>query len=332
MDPLSDFLPAMRVERAVYTRVEATAPWGFDFNAYHHTKFGLVLQGRCWIDVAGAPRPVALNAGDCYLLPRGDAFTLRDDPGTLLVNFEEVLPRLDGRVLRYGGGGAATTVMGGRFIFAGQRRPPLLEVLPPLVYFTVSAAELNSLQATLQLLASETTEPALGSSLVVDRLADIFFVQTLRAYVGSNSGNGASGARVRWLQAVADQQIARALHLMHRRATEAWTLESLAATVGLSRSVFAQRFKGILGETPIDYLTRCRMQRAARLLEESNLPIPEVASQAGYESDSAFHKAFKRHTGHSPGRYRERQGSALHERKLTRPFPGRKTAGHGDGE
>ena len=306
MDPLSDFLPAMRVERAVYTRVEATAPWGLDFNAYHHTKFGLVLQGHCWISVAGT-KLVELTAGDCYLLPRGDAFTLRDDPNTPLVNFEEVLPLLDGRVLRYGGGGAMTTVLGGRFIFAGQRRPSLLDILPALVYFTVSPAELGSLQATLQLLASETTGPALGSRLVVDRLADIFFVQTLRAYVGSNGG---SNPRVRWLQAMADHQIGQALHLMHARATETWTLESLAAAVGLSRSVFAQRFKNVIGETPIDYLTRCRMQRAARLLQESDLPILEIASQAGYESDSAFHKAFKRHTGHSPGQFRERKGAA----------------------
>ena len=110
MDPLSDFLPAMRVQSAVYTRVEASVPWGVDFNAYHHTKFGIILQGECLISVQGSEESIALSAGSCYLLPRGNPFTLRDRHNTPLVNFENLLHLLEGRLLRIGGGGELMTM------------------------------------------------------------------------------------------------------------------------------------------------------------------------------------------------------------------------------
>lgn len=303
MDPLADFLPAMRVERAVYTCVEATAPWGLDLIAYHHTKFGLVVRGNCWITVEGDSTPVALSTGDCYLLPRGHAFTLRDHLSTPTQKFETVLKNIEGRVLRHGGGGAATTIVGGRFIFAGQRPPPVLDILPALVHFKVSPEELQDLQATLRLLASETREVALGSSLIVDRLADIFFVQTLRAYIGSHDQR-----QTGWLGAVADRQIGQALRALHEKTEQAWTLESLAATAGMSRSVFALRFKTLVGESPMEYLTRCRIHKASRLLRESDLSIGQVAQRSGYDSEAAFNKAFKRRLGLPPGRFRDNQG------------------------
>ncbi len=303
MDPLTDFLPAMRVERAVYTCVEATAPWGLDLIAYHHTKFGIVVRGHCWINVEGDPTPVALGAGDCYLLPRGNAFTLRDSPASATQKFEDVLKNIEGRVLRHGGGGEATTILGGRFIFAGQRPPPVLDILPALVHFKVSPAEMEALQATLRLLAAETTGPSLGSPLIVDRLADIFFVQTLRAYIGSGTNR-----RTGWLGAVTDSQIGNALRALHEKTEHAWTLESLAAAVGMSRSAFALRFKTLVGEAPMEYLTRCRIHKASRLLRESDLSIGQVAQRSGYDSEASFNKAFKRQLGLPPGKFRNKQG------------------------
>jgi AraC-like DNA-binding protein len=299
MDPLSDFLPAMRVQSAVYTRLEVTSPWGVDFDAYHHTKFGVILQGECLISVDGAAQPIALSAGSCYLLPRGNPFTLRDSYNTPLVNFEELLPLLEGRLLRFGGGGQSMTMMGGRFIFAEGRTPPLLNILPTLVHFKVSDTELPAMQATLQLLAAEAQAPGLGSQRMIDRIAEIFFLQTLRAYINAENNHN-----VAWLGAVADQHIAKALRILHEHSDHAWNVESLAKQVGMSRSVFAQRFKNVVGEAPMEYLTRCRIQKATRLLQESKMSISEIANLAGYESDVSFNKAFKRKLGVSPGKYR----------------------------
>ena len=299
MDPLTDLLPAMRVQSAVYTRVEATAPWGLDFIPYHHVKFGLVLQGAGWINLADDPTPVALRAGDCYLLPRGSAFTLRDHLDSPTQNFEDVLSQIEGRTLRYGGGGELTTIIGGRFIFGGPRYPAILDVLPGLVHFKVSAAELISLQHTLQLLATEVAEPLLGSPLILDRLADIFFVQTLRAYLGSDNIRN-----VQWFGAAADHQISNALRRLHEQSAHAWTVETLAATVNMSRSAFALRFKQFVGDAPMEYLARCRIQKATRLLRESAMPISQIADVIGYESETSFNKAFKRRIGIPPGRFR----------------------------
>lgn len=299
MDPLSDLLPSMRVASVAYTRLEATAPWGLDFIPYLHTKFGLVLEGECWINLRDDAEPVELRAGSCYLLPRGDAFTLRDRPNGATVNFEDAAEAMVGRVLPLSGGGAATTVVGGRFLFAGATPPPLLDLLPALMTFKMSHAETNALLATVQLLAAEASDPALGTPLVVDRLADIFFVQTLRAFLGDGQGRD-----VKWLGAVADSQIGRALRLLHERPEHAWTLDALATAVHMSRSAFALRFKQRVGEAPMEYLSRCRLLRAERLLRESDKSLAAIATEIGYETEASFNKAFKRRHAIPPGRYR----------------------------
>lgn len=300
MDPLSEFLPAMRLESAVYTRLEASAPWGLDFNAYHHTKFGIILQGECLISVQGSADFITLSAGSCYLLPRGNPFTLRDHRDTALINFEDTLHLLDGRILRIGGGGTPMTMMGGRFVFAMDQPPPLLNILPDLLHFKVNEDELPALQATLQLLAAEVQGAGLGSHRMIDRIAEIFFVQTLRAYINNTDKHH----QVSWLGAVSDHKIARALRLIHERPHQSWTVESIAKHTGMSRSVFAQRFKTLVGESPMEYLTRCRIHKASRLLRESKMSIGEIASLAGYESDGSFNKAFKRKFGISPRQFR----------------------------
>lgn len=299
MDTLTDLLPAMRVQSAVYTRVEATAPWGLDFIPYHHVKFGVVLQGGGWINLAADPTPVELHPGDCYLLPRGSAFTLRDRLDSPTQNFESVLSQIEERTLRYGGGGEATVIVGGRFIFSGPHAPAILEVLPSLIHFKVTPAELVALQYTLQLLAAEIADPLLGSSLILDRLADIFFVQTLRAYLGSGNGR-----HVQWFGAAADHQIGSALRALHEQPAHDWTVEALASTANMSRSAFALRFKQLVGAAPMEYLARCRIQQATRLLNESSMPISQIADVIGYDSEASFSKAFKRHIGIPPGQFR----------------------------
>jgi len=305
MDPLTDLLPSMRVLSAVYTRLEASSPWGLDFIPYRHTKFGLVLEGNCWIGLRDGTPPVQLKAGSCYLLPRGDAFTLREHPEARAVDFEEAAEHMIGRTLRLGGDGPVTTIVGGRFLFDDPGHPPVLDLLPSIVHFKASATELNAMQATVQLLAAEVADPALGSPLVVDRLADIFFVQTLRAYVGSTNSRD-----VRWLGAVADAQIGRALRVLHEKPEQAWTIEALADAVNMSRSAFALRFKQLVGEAPMEYLTRCRLHKAERLLRESDMSIALIAERIGYESEAAFGKAFKRQIGLPPGQYRATQRRA----------------------
>jgi AraC-like DNA-binding protein len=305
MDPLTDTFIAMRVESATYARLEATAPWGISFQAYQHAKFGLVVNGSCWLSVEGAGQPIALTQGDCYVLPRGNAFSLRDSLHTGTRRYADILNENHAGVIHYGGGGAATTVIGGRFIFDGTNGKPFTDALPALLHFKLNPARTLALQSTLQLLALETAEPAIGSQLMVNRLADILFIQAIRAYIASDARH-----QTGWLGAVSDYHIGAALRLMHEKTEYPWTLASLARTIGMSRSAFALHFKRLTGETALEYLTRLRIHKASRLLREGDMKLTAVASAIGYHSEAAFSKTFKRLVGVTPGRYRRDDASA----------------------
>ncbi len=206
MELLQEALPSLKIKEAAYTRVEASAPWGLDFIPYHHTKFGIVSEGVCHIDLKNGEPPVRLARGSCYLLTRGDAFRLRDAALSHTTPFEHALQHLQGRLLRWGGDGDKTTIIGGRFVFASNRYPHLLDLLPPLIHFTVSEQELRGLVSTIELLGNETSHPSSGSNIMVDRLADLFFIQSLRAYWRSDAQQ-----QVGWIGAVADEKLSRTL-------------------------------------------------------------------------------------------------------------------------
>jgi AraC-like DNA-binding protein len=178
---------------------------------------------------------------------------------------------------------------------------PVTQLLPRLILVKAEQARTLALHSTLQLLAAEMAEQAPGSEVVADRLAEVLFIQTLRAHIASASET----CRQPWLRAIFDPQIGTALKAIHENVNGPWTVESLAETAGMSRSAFALRFKELLGQTPLDYVTDWRMQKALRLLKEEDKKLVEVAQSVGYESDAAFSKAFKRIVGLTPGEYRQ---------------------------
>ena len=300
MDTLSNIFNSMRVEGVVYGRLEASAPWGLSFDGSAHAKFGMVVRGSCWLEADGAAEPMPLTSGDCYLLPRVTSHSLRDQPHTALRHFSEVLAQKRGDVLQYGGGGSPTTILAGRFTFDGPSAKPLTEILPPVILIRATQTRNSALQTTLRLLTSELSAPGPGTEVVVSRLADTFFVQAIRAHLDSSSC-----PKTGWLRALSDPPIAVALEAMHERISHPWTVAELAAGAGMSRSAFALRFKDLVGEAPLEYLTRWRMYQASRMLRDGNRKLFEVANYVGYDSDGSFNKAFKRVLGQTPGDYRK---------------------------
>ena len=177
---------------------------------------------------------------------------------------------------------------------------PLKRLLPELILVKADQAQSLALHSTLQLLASEMAEPAPGSEVMVNRLADILFIQCVRAHIASSSENCKSG----WLRAIFDPKIGVALKAMHEKVENPWTVETLAVAAGMSRSAFALRFKELLGETPLEYLTNWRMYKAIGSLQKDDRKLFEIAKSVGYDSDAAFSKAFKRVLGVAPREYR----------------------------
>jgi len=299
MDPITDLLQTMRVAGVVHARLEATAPWGLRRDAnvdMEHAKgsaqcanlpflfahFGMISRGNCWLSVDGIPDALPLAGGDCFLLAPGSSYTLRDDPRTPARSFCEVAPRENSHVIQYGGGGAPTTIATGLFRFDPMSAKPLARLLPSLILVRADKAQSMALNTTMNMLASELAEPAPGSDLVVNRLADVLFIQCLRAHIASHSESCKSG----WLRAVFDPQVGVALKSMHEKVEADWTVESLAAASGMSRSAFAVRFKGLVGETPLEYLTSWRMHKATALLQQgdkksvsyTHLTLPTICS------------------------------------------------------
>ncbi len=316
MDPITDLFLTTQVASVVHARLEATAPWGLKREANSGegiakdpaqpaispsqlAHFGMVNRGQCWLSVEGIPDEMPLAGGDCFLLAPGSSYTLRDNPRTHPRSFCEVAPRDRSQLIQYGGGGAPTTIVSGWFQFEQTSVKILRRLLPLLILVRADEAQSFALHTTMNMLASEMGEQAPGSDLVVNRLADVLFIQCIRAHFGSRSEVCRSGL----LHAIFDPQIGAALKAMHENVEEPWTVESLAAACGMSRSAFAARFKELVGETPLEYLTNWRMHKAAALLRKGDRKLFEVAKSVGYDSDAAFSKAFKRTFGLPPREY-----------------------------
>ena len=314
----------MHVASVVHARLEATAPWGLMHQAEDAKEavlklavpqnwrsqiahFGMVSRGNCWLSVEGIRDPLPLTGGDCFLLAPGSTYALRDNPGTRAGSMCEAAPKNGSNVIHYGGGGVPTTIISGWFRFDESSVKPLKRLLPELILVKADQAQTLALHATLRLLASEMAEPAPGAEVMVNRLADILFIQCVRAHIATNSGTCKSG----WLRAIFDPKIGAALKAMHERIENPWTVETLAGAAGMSRSAFALRFKELLGETPLEYLTNWRMYKATGLLQGNDRKLFEVAKSVGYDSDAAFSKAFKRVLGAAPREYRRSAIEAL---------------------
>jgi AraC-like DNA-binding protein len=305
MDVLTDVLRTVRLQNRCYGRFDLTAPWGMEVDASspRSAHFYLVSAGRGWLELDGGGA-VSIAGGDLVLLPKGGKHVLRDAPGSRPVPIQQILlghRSGSGHDFRYGGAGALATIVAGHFTFEDGIGDALVESLAPLIHVPSDGGTMAPwLQATLQFLAVETALAQPGAETVVSRLADILFVQALRAHMASQTACSRG-----WLQALKDPPVAAALRLMHEHPERSWTVEALASQVTMSRSAFAERFTRLVGEAPLGYLTRWRMQKAARLMLDGDATLGAIAHAVGYETESAFGKAFRRHMGSTPGEYRK---------------------------
>ena len=307
-DILGDLLSSLRLTTLVYGRMELAAPWGLSFPDLPDSASLIVIaRGSAQLDVDQSDQTTVLSSGDVALLPNGGAHVLRDGKGSPLhtLGTSQCQRSTAANPIRLGGNGARTTLVAGAFRYGAGRRIPLFERLPSVIHISGSDARVSPwLSSTVQLLIAESAAHSAGGTVVVSRLVDVLFVQALRTFIMSG------GCKDCGLRALGDVQIGKALQLVHERPAEPWTVEGLARAVGLSRSAFAARFSELVGEPPLEYVSRWRMTKAAELLRESDLSVLDIAERAGYHSEAAFNRAFKRHEGTAPARYRRQQASA----------------------
>jgi AraC-like DNA-binding protein len=280
-----------------YCRSELSAPWGLEFPACDIVTFHFVAAGRCRLEAAG--EEWTLEAGDLVVFPHGLRHALMDSPGRVIRDIVR-LPKLElgeySSVLVHGGGGARVVLLCGGACFDPLDQP-LVPQLPQVLHLPA----VHELRAITDMMSDEAIARRPGGETVLTRLSDVLLIHAVRAWLDRSPL-----AHEGWLGALRDEHIGRALARMHREPQRRWTVASLAAVAHMSRSAFAERFAALVGEAPLSYLTRRRMQLATRLLRDARLMPAEVASQIGYSSVPAFSRAYKRAVGTSPGAIRRR--------------------------
>jgi len=302
-DVLTDVVDLLRVRGAVMAQVRAHAPWGLRLPQIPGASFHAVTAGSCWIRVGGAA-PQELHPGDVVLLPRGATHVVsshRTGPARPWDRAAKAQARSATGEIVLDGPGASTHFICAAYDYDHHVAHPLLGLLPSTLRLSERhTPDTGPLASTLRLLRYELATPRPGGSAIVDRLIDVLLVQVVRAWVADH----AAGHDASWLGALRDPVVARALGAMHAEPASPWTVESLAARVAVSRATLARRFTSLVGETPLGYLTRWRMELAARRLRETDAAVGAIAAQVGYASEFAFSRAFSRARGNAPGRYR----------------------------
>jgi AraC-like DNA-binding protein len=243
-------------------------------------------------------------AGDLVVFAQGDQHLMGSDLQLAPVETASLIgadAAADDLIqMRHGGGGAATRFVCGYLACSRSVCRPLLDALPRVLRIPIGDGPAAALlRELLRVGVRESSASRPGADSVLAKLSELMFVEAMRRYVESLPPQGKG-----WLAGVRDAQIGRALALLHGEPGRAWTVDELARKVALSRSALAERFAALVGEPPIQYLMRWRLALAAAALRSGNQAIVRVAEESGYESESAFNRAFKREFGMPPAAWR----------------------------
>lgn len=262
-------------------------------------QFHGVVRGRCYAGGTGIAEPILLTGGDMIVFPQGASHWLAESASAPRVSGLNVLAAHQNQEPVFCEGEIGATLLCGHFELDRAIEHPLLESLPGMLL--VRSTEQHAagwLESVARLIQNETAAELPGAAFCVDQLANVLFIQLLRIYMA-----GLDGPRG-FVAAIRDARISGALELMHNRLATEWTVDRLARASGISRTGFAVRFKNLVGMTPMQYLTYWRLQKANQAIRETRRTIGEIAESVGYQSEAAFHRAFKRHFQVGPGAVR----------------------------
>ncbi|MGE0361414.1 MAG: cupin domain-containing protein [Vicinamibacterales bacterium] len=320
MDAFSEVLSGVRLNGALFFSADFSAPWRLATphsgtlaatlapGAPHLVVYHLVVDGSAWARVDGGA-DTELSPGDIVVFAHGDPHHLSAGSGTNQVDSAAVARKIATRdlsPLQSGGGGATTRFVCGYLSLDPLLCGPILQSLPPMLKVNVRTDRSGHwLEQSILHLVEEAASDRAGSDAMLAKLSEALFVDTLRRYVA-----GLPDQATGWLAGARDPVVGKSLALLHRRAHHPWTLATLAAEVGVSRSVLVARFTRYLSDPPIAYLTAWRLRLAAEALTSSPKGVAAIAAAVGYESEAAFNRAFKRAFGVPPARYRRQSRAA----------------------
>jgi AraC-like DNA-binding protein len=313
MDALSELLRAVKLSGAMFFKSSCSAPWCLNAppssallpfvraRATHVIEFHHLTDGSGFVRVGEEVTP--LTAGDIVMMPHGDAHVMGAGVGGTPIDGKAALPALwSGQIelATFGGGGEITNMVCGYLACDGQLLKPVLAGLPRVVRINLRTDPAGDwLENTLKHALAQAAARTPGSDVILAHLAEVLFAESLRRYLLS-----LPEGRTGWLAGARDAAVGRALAALHHEPTRDWTLDSLAREAGISRSALTERFTRFLGQAPMAYLTDWRLELGAEALRSTPLSVQRVALEAGYDSEAAFNRAFKRKFSVPPARYR----------------------------
>ncbi|MBM0107804.1 AraC family transcriptional regulator [Steroidobacter sp. S1-65] len=320
MDALSEAMRAVRLTSALFFNGEFSAPWRFATPSQDKVAaivspqserlvlFHLVTDGEAKARSDDRDE-VPLTAGDIVVFPHGHAHEMWNGRSSKLFPGSRLLPRLSKGELaaeKWGGSGAVTRIICGYLGCERHAEGSFLSGLPSIFKVNVRSSPAGAwIESAIRHGVSDSESQRAGRVAVLAKLAETLFVETLCRYMDELPPE-----RTGWLATARDPKVGQALALLHREPARAWTLPDLARASGTSRTVLAERFVQLMGESPLAYLARWRLQLAARQLRTTDRKVLQVAYEVGYESEAAFSRAFRRVFGVPPARYRRETQAA----------------------
>ncbi len=325
MDALSDVLQTIQLSGVVFLRAHLGGAYGVSMppptlshpslkpktKEHRLVMFHIVREGEGYVEVEGF-EPRKMNTGDLIIIFDDLYHSVVDTPGRPTVPSEDlVLDRTRSSAppaVRVGEGMRSLALVCGMLQFVERGINPIFSALPPFLHIACQKGPSTTwLQASVTHIIAEAEASRPGSETLLRRLTELLFVETIRQYL-QNLSEGERG----WLAALKDPAVGKAIQLMHNTPERSWTVAELAKQVGTSRSAFSARFSELLDTSPIAYLTRWRIRLATNLLGETDHSICTIAGHVGYESESAFSRAFKREMGVSPASWRKNVNPVHH--------------------
>jgi AraC-like DNA-binding protein len=327
MDAFSEILSGVKLSGALFFSAELSAPWGFSSpasnmlapmlapGAPHLVIYHFVIDGEAFVQLADG-QSIELGPGDVVVLPHGDPHRMTSGRVVTATSLtSEILSKVkshDLSPLQTGGGGATARYVCGYMACDPLLSRQVLTGLPPVFKVNIRTDRSGQwLENSILHLVEEAASGQVGSAAMLAKLSEALFVDTLRRYI-ANLPEQQGG----WLAGARDPIVGKSLGLLHSRVGHPWTIADLAGEVGISRSALVERFTRYLDEPPMTYLTRWRLQLAARSLENTPRGVAEIAAEVGYESEAAFNRAFKREFGQPPGQHRREHRGSLAKKAI----------------
>jgi len=303
MDALADVLKTIRLSANTYFCEDFTSPWGMDISSTDSGSFHVVVNGTCWLKLENEKSPIYLEEGDVVAFPTGGAHWLSDSPVSARLSASAVVEGVLHGANPFHAENTqledTTRLLCGSFSYDSSINHPFLKDLPCFIHIKASdAIEMGWLRSVISVLANESRYPSPGSTVMVDRLTEVLFIQLMRVHTNK------APETMRYMSALADPKVGAALNLIHAKTDVSWTVERLAEAVAVSRTAFTEKFSKLVGVPPKTYLLNWGMQKAKAQLETTAKPMIEIAEASGYSSEAAFSKAFKQFFDVTPGRVR----------------------------